>query len=213
MFVNVTRSNECTHAADTEPFNEDGTFGADVFLNTLGPDYIPLTLEAAKSADPNAKLQVSFPYSRTGSSLSAKRCPRYINDFNIEGSGVKATAMMNLVECLQAQGTPIDGIGMQCHFIVGEVPTTLQSNMAAFTALGVEVAITELDIRLTLPTTDALLTQQEADYQTVVSACRNTAGCVGITLWDFTDKFSWVPGAFAGMGAACPWDEVSVFIN
>ncbi|KAI0037194.1 endo-1,4-beta xylanase [Vararia minispora EC-137] len=175
------------HSVPVEPFNDDGTFGADVFFNVLGQNYISITLNAAKAADPNTKL--------------------YINDFNIEGSGAKATAMMNLVRSLKSQGTPVDGIGLQCHFIVGEVPTTLQSNMAAFTALGVEVAITELDVRMTLPSTTALLAQQERDYQTVVTACRNTARCVGITLWDFTDKFSWVPGAFSGQGAACPWDQ------
>ncbi len=71
--------------------------------------------------------------------------------------------------------------------IVGEVPTTMQENIEQFTALGVEVAITELDVRMTLPETDALLAQQKADYQTVVSACNAVENCVGITIWDFTD--------------------------
>ena len=51
-----------------------------------------------------------------------------------------------------------------------------------------DIAITELDIRMTLPSTDALLAQQETDYQTVVSACEAVEGCIGVTLWDFTDK-------------------------
>lgn len=50
-----------------EPFNDDGTLQADVFLDTLGPDYISIALQAARNADPNAKL--------------------FINDFNIEGTG------------------------------------------------------------------------------------------------------------------------------
>ena len=83
---------------------------------------------------------------------------------------------------------PIDGIGLQSHFIVGEVPTTLVENMREFVALGVEVAITELDIRMTLPETAALLEQQKTDYQTVISACQAVPQCVGITIWDFTDK-------------------------
>ena len=104
---------------------------------------------------------------------------------------------------------PIDGVGLQSHFIVGEVPTTLEENMREFTALGVEVAITELDVRMTLPETAALLEQQKTDYENVIKACQAVSGCVGITVWDFTDKFSWVPGTFAGQGGACPWDEVS----
>ena len=123
-------------------------------------------------------------------------------------AGAKATALKNLITQLKSQGVPIDGVGLQSHFIVGEVPTTLVQNMQEFAALGVEIAITELDVRMTLPETAALLAQQKKDYQTVIAACQAVPKCVGITVWDFTDKFSWVPGTFAGQGGACPWDEV-----
>ena len=176
---------------DIEPFNDDGTFRSDVFFNTLGTSFIPIALNAARQADPAAKL--------------------YINDFNIEFPGVKSTAMQNLVRSLKQSNTPIDGIGLQSHFIVGETPSMSSQvqNMNAFVALGVEVAITELDVRMTLPTTAALFAQQKADYTSTISACQAVSKCVGVTVWDWTDKFSWVPGTFAGQGAACPWDEVS----
>lgn len=90
--------------------------------------------------------------------------------------------MENLVTDLKSRGIPIDGIGLESHFILGEIPTTLQAQMEAFTALGVEVAVTELDIRMTLPETDALLAQQQTDYQTVVSACTAVADCVGVCI-------------------------------
>lgn len=92
--------------------------------------------------------------------------------------------------------------------IVGQIPSGIQQNFEAFTSLGVEIAITELDIRMTLPSTPALLQQQKADYTTVVSACQAVKGCIGITIWDWTDKYSWVPQTFSGQGAACPWDSV-----
>lgn len=60
---------------------------------------------------------------------------------------------------------------------------------------------------MTLPSTDAKLQQQKKDYQTVVAACTAVKGCIGITIWDFTDKYSWVPQTFSGQGAALPWDE------
>ncbi|KIK57215.1 glycoside hydrolase family 10 protein [Collybiopsis luxurians FD-317 M1] len=170
-----------------EPFNDDGTWRSDVFYNTLGTSFVQIALEAASQADPSAKL--------------------YINDYNIEYAGPKATAMMNLVSSLKASGVPINGVGLQCHFIVGEVPTDLQTIMEQFTALDVEVAVTELDIRMTLPATDALLEQQKTDYQTVISACNAVEGCVGVTIWDFTDEYSWVPSTFSGQGDACPWDS------
>ncbi|KAK7690461.1 hypothetical protein QCA50_005559 [Cerrena zonata] len=170
-----------------EPFNDDGTFRTDVFYNTLGTDYISIALQAARGADPNAKL--------------------YINDYNVEGPGAKSTALQNLVKQLKAANVPLDGVGLQGHFIVGALPGNIQQNIEAFTALGVEVAITELDIRMTLPSTPALLAQQQKDYQTVITACKNVAGCVGVTIWDYTDKYSWVPQTFSGQGAACPWDQ------
>lgn len=33
------------------------------------------------------------------------------------------------------------------------------------------------------------------------------AGCVGVTIWDFYDPFSWVPDVFEGEGAAALWFE------
>ncbi|KAF8920351.1 endo-beta-1,4-glucanase [Mucidula mucida] len=181
-----------SHYADSwdvvnEPFNDDGTFRQSVFYTTIGESYIAVALEAARAADPNAKL--------------------YINDFNIDGTGAKSTAMINLVKSLIAQGVPIDGIGIQAHLIVGAVPTTLQANWEAMAALGVEIAITELDIRMTLPATAALYEQQRKDYLSVVSACNAIPKCVGVTIWDWTDKYSWVPSVFSGQGAALPWDE------
>ncbi|KDQ57136.1 glycoside hydrolase family 10 protein [Jaapia argillacea MUCL 33604] len=169
-----------------EPFNDDGTWRTDVFYNTLGTSYVSIALQAARAADPAAKL--------------------YINDYNLESSSAKATAMVNLVKSLQASGVPIDGVGIQGHLIVGEVPSTFQSTLQQFTALGIEVAITELDIRMTLPSTPALLAQQKKDYQSVIGACKAVTGCVGVTVWDYTDKYSWVPSTFSGQGAACPWD-------
>ncbi|KAM5537223.1 hypothetical protein V8D89_009156 [Ganoderma adspersum] len=170
-----------------EPFNDDGTWRTDVFYNTLGTSYVSIALQAARAADPGAKL--------------------YINDYNIEQTGAKATAMLNLVKQLLAAGVPLDGVGFQCHFIVGEVPGSFQTVLQQFTALGLEVAITELDIRMPTPASQASLAQQQKDYQTVVQACMNVGGCVGITVWDFTDKYSWVPSTFSGQGAACPWDQ------
>ncbi|KAI0789859.1 endo-beta-1,4-glucanase [Abortiporus biennis] len=170
-----------------EVLNDDGTFREDIFFNTTGSEYIPTAFHAARAADPHAKL--------------------YANDFNIEGINAKSEAYRNLIPQLRKQGVPIDGIGIQSHLIVGQLPTDMKENMEAFTAIGLEVAITELDIRMTLPETEELLEQQKKDYATVIEACNAVKGCVGITVWDFSDKYSWVPGSFAGQGAACPWDE------
>ncbi|KAL4892763.1 glycoside hydrolase superfamily [Aspergillus ambiguus] len=172
-----------------EALNEDGTYRNSVFYQIIGEAYIPIAFAAAAAADPSAKL--------------------YYNDYNTEYAGAKATAAQNIVKLVKSYGAKIDGMGIQAHLIVGNVASSsnLASVLKSFTALGVEVSYTELDIRMTLPSTSALLAQQATDYQNVAAACVATSGCVGITIWDWTDKYSWVPSTFSGQGAACPWDS------
>lgn len=113
---------------------------------------------------------------------------------------------MNLVK---SYGAKIDGVGLQAHFIVGSTPSksSMVSNIKAFTSLGVEVAYTELDIRMQLPSDNNKLAQQSTDFKNTVGSCAETDGCVGLTIWDWTDKYSWVPGMFNGYEDACPWDK------
>jgi endo-1,4-beta-xylanase len=172
-----------------EPFNEDGSFRSDAFTAGFGsgPAYIADALTTAHAADPSAKL--------------------YLNDFNIEGMGTKSNAMFSLVQSLKAQGVPIDGVGFESHFILGQVPSTMQANMARFAALGVDVAVTELDDRIQLPASSANLTQQASDFAAVVNDCLAVSRCVGVTQWGIGDADSWIPGAFSGFGAATMFDQ------
>ncbi|WP_055586995.1 endo-1,4-beta-xylanase [Streptacidiphilus griseoplanus] len=172
-----------------EPFDDSGNYRTDVFYNAMGGGvaYIADALKTAHAADPAAKL--------------------YVNDYNIEGTGSKSDAMYNLVKSLKAQGAPIDGVGFESHFIVGQVPSSLKSNMQRFADLGVDVAITELDVRMPTPATSANLSQQATDYANVVNTCLAVARCVGVTAWDLDDGHSWVPGTFSGQGAATLYDS------
>lgn len=84
----------------------------------------------------------------------------------------------------------------------GETPS-LQAqvqNKKAFTKLDVDVAITELDVRLNLPPTAATETQQVLDYYNSVKSCTKVKRCIGVTVWDFDDTYSWIPGTFPGQG-------------
>ena len=85
-----------------------------------------------------------------------------------------------MVKGYQRDGVPVDGIGFQSHFYVGGVPSTLQQNLQRFADLGLDVAITELDINLRGPATPALLEQQAKDYWTVVNACVQVKRCVSV---------------------------------
>jgi endo-1,4-beta-xylanase len=170
-----------------EPFNDDGTLRQDAFYTAMGSGYIADALRTAHAADPSAKL--------------------YLNDYNIEGENAKSNAMYSLVQSLLAQGVPINGIGLESHFILGQVPSTMQANMARFAALGLDVAVTELDDRIQLPASSANLAQQATDYSAVVSDCLAVARCVGVSQWGVGDADSWIPGFFSGYGAATMYDQ------
>jgi endo-1,4-beta-xylanase len=71
----------------------------------------------------------------------------------------------------------------------------------------VDTAITELDIRMILPSDAGKLATQATWYADVTKACLAVRRCVGITIWDYTDKYSWIPAFFPGEGAALPYDE------
>jgi endo-1,4-beta-xylanase len=170
-----------------EAFNEDGTRRQSFWQQKLGDGYIAEAFRAARAADPTVKL--------------------YYNDYNTDGIGAKSDAVYNMVKSFLQQGVPIDGVGLQAHLIVGQVPGTMRQNIQRFADLGVEVAITELDIRMQTPATAAKLATQASDYTAVANACLAVAGCVGITTWGLSDKYSWIPSVFPGEGAALPFDE------
>lgn len=112
----------------------------------------------------------------------------YYNDYNIESPGNKSLAAQRLVSELKAQDIQIDGVGLESHFIAGSAPSQAEqeANMNAFTALGVDVAVTELDVRLpALPPNATSQAQQVLDYYNSVAACANVERCIGVTVWDF----------------------------
>jgi endo-1,4-beta-xylanase len=170
-----------------EAFNEDGSMRGSLWQTKLGTGYIANALRWAHAADPAAKL--------------------YINDYNIEADNAKSDALYSLAKQLLADGVPLNGIGFQSHFVVGQVPSTMKANLKRFSDLGLEVSVTELDIRIPLPASSAQLAQQSADYKLASENCLGVARCAGVTVWGVSDKYSWIPGTFSGYGAALPYDE------
>jgi endo-1,4-beta-xylanase len=134
-----------------EALNEDGTYRESVFYKVLGEEYIKLAFKTAAEVDPEAKL--------------------YYNDYNLESPSGKTEGAQRIVKMLQAEGIKIDGVGLQAHLVAEGHPTLDQhiDAIKGFADLGVEVALTELDIRLTLPATAENLALQKEAYKNVSS--------------------------------------------
>ena len=169
-----------------EVLDEDGTLRDSIWARRLGPGYIADVFRWAREADPDVKL--------------------FINDYGIEGVNTKSDAMYTLVRRLQAEGVPIDGVGFQVHWSLDPLPETLVANLERFAALGLDVAITELDVRMPEPVTTEQLRRQASLYAQVVDACLTVPRCVSVTVWGFTDAYSWVPARYPGSGAATLFD-------
>jgi len=137
-----------------------------VFQNLLGNGFIEQAFRTARAADPAAKL-----------------C---YNDYNIENwSDAKTQGVYAMVRDFTSRGVPIDCVGFQSHFGTGGPPSSFQTTLANFAALGVDVQLTELDIASASPTA----------YANTVKACMNVSRCAGITVWGIRDSDSWRSGS------------------
>ncbi|MGH3390715.1 MAG: endo-1,4-beta-xylanase, partial [Actinomadura sp.] len=100
------------------------------------------------------------------------------------------------------------GVGFQGHLAIQfGFPSDLADNFRRFAAAGMDVALTEVDVRMPLPVTPEKQATQAQFYRDTFAACAQVRRCVGYTVWGFTDRHSWIPGFFEGEGSACLFDE------
>lgn len=173
-----------------EAFLGDGSLRPNVWLDSIGPDYLALAFRYAHEADPAARL--------------------YLNDFGAEGPNAKSDAILATAVALRDAGVPIHGVGFQFH--VGYqssdfVRSQWTTNLRRFSDAGFDVAVTELDAGIPLPATPAELDAQAATYVRVFEACLAVTRCDEIVAWGFTDRDSWIPHQYPGRGAACLYDD------
>lgn len=161
-----------------EAVGKQGELFDNFWLQKIGPEYIPLAFQFANEADPEALL--------------------FYNDNAGEGLNPKSQGIYNLVQGLVKSGAPIDGVGLQMHTFIDGAPSTaeLVVNMKRLGELGLQVQITEMDVRTqysqaSLP---EKLQKQAEVYRQVIAACVQSPNCSGFFTWGLTDRFSWIPG-------------------
>jgi endo-1,4-beta-xylanase len=179
-----------------EAFNDDGTMRDTLWYNQpgigagKGTQYIEQALRWALQADPKAKL--------------------FYNDFDAELVNKKSDAIYAMAKDFKRRGVPLDGIGFQTHITLQfDNPSRLASyaaNLERFAKLGLELHITELDIRLA-DSSAASLTAQAKLYGEITTLCVQQPACKLVQTWGFTDKHSWIPHFYKGMGWALLWDD------
>ena len=150
---------------------------AGAWKDVIGSDLVEVAFTIARAADPNAKL--------------------FYNDFN-EWVPAKREAIYSLVKKLKDKGL-IDGIGLQQHVNL-TTPTTalLDTAIARYAELGLEIHITELDVEVNPSGTLTELTPELSlalanRYKELFSVYKKYAGTVtAVMTWNVTDNSSWL---------------------
>jgi len=164
---------------DTE--HGDCGFRRTTFQRAYGNDYVRRALETARVLDPQAKLM--------------------INDYSLcydnPVDEARRIQMLRLVEHIKASGTPLDMVGIQGHLELRKGRIS-QPRTARFiedlSAMGVEVAITELDVLeddLDRPVAerDARVAEAAQDLLDVVA---DQAAVGSVVTWGLSDTQSWL---------------------
>lgn len=182
-----------------EPFSDSaGALRNSIWQQVIGNDYIDSAFVWAHKTDPDAKL--------------------YLNEYGAELYGTtKSNAMYNYVTAMKNRGTPITGVGLQCHFTVSKIDfTKIDQNIKRYGTAGLETIITELDIRIARTDYAAdstkMLTAQASDYLSMIRLCLNNTNAKTFVTWGFTDKYSWIP-AFTATTGNGPVSDYSLLFN
>ena len=162
-----------------------------VWQRAIGDDYIDSAFVYAHQADPDAIL--------------------YLNDYGVELQGkAKSLAFYNLAISLKEKGIPIHGVGLQCHFSIGEVDgVKLNRTIKRFAEAGLKCIITELDMGIP-STTSADKEEQARLYRMITDIVLNNDNCPSMVIWGVKDNDSWRTNSNpllydSGMGKKPAW--------
>jgi endo-1,4-beta-xylanase len=172
-----------------EAFHNDATKGVlrtSFWQTKIGEDFIDSAFVYAHRVDPDILL--------------------FYNDYNTSNVNTKSTAIYEKCKKMLQNGIPIHGIGFQSHQTLEEYTpefiASLKENFDRFAKLGLKIAVTELDIRITLPSDQTELKKQADYYREYMETALANPACRTFMIWGFTDAHSWVPGTFSGTGEA-----------
>ena len=161
-----------------EPFDDQGQLNNTLWMRKIGPEYIPMAFQWAHEADPQAVL--------------------VLNEARAEGLNAKSQAVYALAWGLLQRGVPLHAVGLQMHAGLWGEPTAsdLAANLRRLTALGLQVHITEMDVRTQYLSEGPgqELQIQAKMYRQVLAVCLETPGCTTFITWGLSDQESWIPG-------------------
>lgn len=163
-----------------EAVDDNGTTLRDTpWHRLIGDDYIDLAFQFAHEADPDALL--------------------FYNDYGAEGLNGKSNTIYKMVADMIERGIPIHGVGLQAHFELGGFNADqIAANIKRLGELGLQVQITEIDVRYAGEGTDETFQRQAGDYRRVLEACLDSEYCTAFIVWGVSDRFTWLRNSNLG---------------
>lgn len=155
-----------------EAVNDEGELRENLWLETIGEDYIEKAFRwAAEFSDADI----------------------FYNDYGLPYDEEKREAVYQLLSDLLDKDVPIDGIGLQMHFIGIKASTEqIEKTIQKFQELGLEVRMTEMDIAYRRDEAPSKLDQKQADYYRKVFRTCLENDVTNLSVWGVRDNESWI---------------------
>jgi endo-1,4-beta-xylanase len=174
--------NVVNEAIDPREHAADGLRVGSPLLRALGPDFFELAFREARAADPGALL--------------------IYNDYDLEldtpDQEARRTALFHLLDRLQKQRIPIDGVGLQSHLRLARFGDFKEKKYHSFldslAQRGLKVVITELDVDdRGAPSSVEDRDRAVADvYAQFLAAALDSPAVVALVTWGLCDPYSWL---------------------
>lgn len=157
-----------------EAIDFHGGWTDNIWYRVIGPDYVDYAFRYAHEADPHAELYYNEQW------LDVADHPH-------------SQGVIELMRDLRNRGVPVDGVGMQAHVTTQASGSQSQVSelMGRFTELGLDVAITEMDVRTEGSDPSAERETQRSVYGAYARACRLEPRCTSFSTWGVADPYSW----------------------
>jgi len=174
--------NEAVSDKEEEPVDRPLREDSPYFAVTGSMDYLIKAFTYAYEADPKARL--------------------FYNDYNTENPAKREKIRFLLKELKER--APVHGIGLQAHYDIYFDAEELQKSIDVFSALGIDIHITELDVSIykhdergvdfAVPPDDRMAMQDELYDKIFTILRKNKDKISSVTFWGLNDGVSWLNG-------------------
>jgi endo-1,4-beta-xylanase len=174
--------NVVNEAIDTRQGDANG-MRRTILTEKLGPNYMSEAFRSARAADPHAML--------------------LYNDAQFEmatrAQSARRDALMRLLDRLQHDGAPIDGVGLQSHIVLDDAPfdtAIYRRFLRDIAGRGLKIVLTELDVldRNDGPSPAARDADVAARYTALLDVALDERATKAVVIWGMSDRYTWLVG-------------------